>query len=93
MLGAKPAGDPIPVSEVRTVSNKQPLVVRGEVVTKCPTAGCWFDLRDGGETIRVSSKNAGWVINDVPLHTKVTVAGRRDGSADEPSIEASGLAY
>jgi hypothetical protein len=64
-------------------------VVAGEVVEKCPVAGCWFDLRDESGTIRVDTKNAGFVVLDVPLHTRMTVAGRVRTKGEEPQLEAS----
>jgi uncharacterized protein YdeI (BOF family) len=69
------------------------VVVSGEMVEKCPVAGCWFQLRDSSGTIKVDTKNAGFVVLDVPLHSMVTVAGRVKRTEDETQIEASGVRY
>ena len=92
-LGSPPSGDPAPVSAARTARDGSPLVLAGEMVEKCPAAGCWFDMRDGSGTIRVDTKNAGFVVLDVPLHARVTVAGRIKTSGGEPTLEAAGIRY
>ena len=92
-LGAPPSGEPAPVSAARAAREGTSLVVAGEMVEKCPVAGCWFDLRDGSGAIRVDTKSAGFVVLDVPLRARVTVAGRVKASGEEPQIEAAGLRY
>src|SRR5262250_1931495 len=54
----------------------KPVVVRGEMIEKCPVAGCWFMLRDKTGVVRVDTKSAGFVVTDVPLHTTLTVSGQ-----------------
>ena len=60
---------------------------------KCPVAGCWFMLQDKTGTIKVDTKNAGFVVVDVPLNTALTVAGRVVTNGNERLIEASGVRY
>jgi len=93
VLGATPAGAPSPISTVHKAPAGKPVVIAGEIVEKCPVAGCWFSVRDGSGTVRVDTKNAGFVVLDVPLHTRVTVAGKMKRSGEEQQIEASGVRY
>ncbi|HLV82090.1 MAG TPA: hypothetical protein VKT32_17500 [Chthonomonadaceae bacterium] len=76
--------------------NKAPatkrVVVRGEMIEKCPVAGCWFLLRDKTGVVRVDTKAAGFVVSDVPLHTTMTVAGKVTPGA-QPGIAATGIRY
>ena len=60
------------------------------MIEKCPTAGCWFMLRDQSGVVRVDTKAAGFVVSDIPLNTKVTVAGKVKSTA-ERQIAATGL--
>jgi len=60
---------------------------------KCPVAGCWFMLRDDTGTIKVDTKNAGFVVVDVPLNASMTVAGRVATNGTERFIDATGLRY
>src|SRR5687768_9638565 len=89
VLGVAPSGSPSAVSAARSARSGAALVVAGEMVEKCPVAGCWFDLRDESGTIRVDTKNAGFVVLDVPLHTRMTVGGRVKTKGEEPLLEAS----
>lgn len=86
-------GSAAPVAAVRTARDGSPVVVSGRMVEKCPVAGCWFDVRDGSGAIRVDTKNAGFVVLDVPLNAPITVAGRIRSSGGEPQIEAAGVRY
>ena len=70
----------------------KPVVVRGEMIEKCPVAGCWFMLRDKTGVVRVDTKAAGFVVSDVPLHTVMTVAGKVTPGT-QPGIAATGLRY
>lgn len=92
-LGSAPSANPSPISAARSARSGAALVVAGEMVEKCPVAGCWFDVRDGSGTIRVDTKHAGFVVLDVPLHARVTVAGRVTTAEGEPQIEAAGVRY
>ena len=88
-----PAAKPTAVSAARQAAKGTPLVLAGEMVEKCPAAGCWFDLKDESGIIRVDTKNAGFVVVDVPLHSRVTVAGQVRISGDERILDASGVRY
>lgn len=72
--------------------DKQKVTLTGEMVEKCPTAGCWFDLKDGTGTVRVDTKNAGFVMTEVPLHTKMTVSGTVS-KGNMLLVKASGVSY
>lgn len=63
------------------------------MVEKCPTAGCWFRLRDRTGTIKVDTKSAGFVVVNVPLQSQVTVAGKVVPDGDDVMIEATGVRY
>ncbi len=67
--------------------------VTGEMIEKCPVAGCWFVLRDDTGTLKVDTKAAGFVVLDVPLHTRVRVAGRLVEDGSQRVLEATGLRY
>ncbi len=56
-------------------------------------AGCWFVLNDNSGTIKVDTKNAGFVVVDVPLNTALTVAGRVVTNDTGRFIDAAGLRY
>ncbi|HMJ92351.1 MAG TPA: hypothetical protein VK530_21190, partial [Candidatus Acidoferrum sp.] len=60
---------------------------------KCPVAGCWFMLRDSSGTIKVDTKNAGFVVVEVPLQSIVTISGRVVTNGTERFIDATGLRY
>jgi uncharacterized protein YdeI (BOF family) len=62
-------------------------------VEKCPVAGCWFVLRDQTGTIRVDTKNGGFVVVDVPLKTTVVVAGQIATNGSERFLDATGVRY
>jgi uncharacterized protein YdeI (BOF family) len=91
-------GAALPVVAVSTVAQlakakpAQPLLVRGEMIEKCPVAGCWFMLRDKTGVVRVDTKAAGFVVSDVPLHTTITVAGKVTPGV-QASLAATGIRY
>ncbi len=68
------------------------VTLRGEMVEKCPVAGCWFKLRDQTGIVRVDTKAAGFVVSDVSLHTQMTVQGKVVPGG-ETQIAATGLRY
>jgi len=45
------------------------VVLHGRMTQKCPVAGCWFMLHDETGTIKVDTKNAGFVVVDIPLQS------------------------
>ena len=63
------------------------------MIEKCPVAGCWLRVQDRTGTIKVDTKSAGFVVVNVPLESKVTVAGKIVMEGDETVIEAEGLRY
>jgi hypothetical protein len=50
-------------------------------------------LQDSAGKIKVDTKNAAFVVVDVPLRTIVTVAGRKATNGNETFIEATGVRY
>jgi len=63
------------------------------MLEKCPVAGCWFRLQDRTGIIKVDTKLAGFVVVNVPLESKVTVAGKVAADGDQIVIEATGIRY
>jgi len=93
VLGVKPASDTAAtVKELAKAPAAQKVTVRGEMIEKCPVAGCWFILRDRSGTVRVDTKAAGFVVSDVPLHTTMIVGGRVVPGA-QPGLAATGVSY
>jgi uncharacterized protein YdeI (BOF family) len=91
--GVFPAGGSIVTTqEVSKATSARQVTLRGEMIEKCPVAGCWFKLRDGSGVVRVDTKAAGFVVSDVPLHTQITVRGKIVPGA-EAGIAASGIRY
>ena len=82
---------PASVKELNTRA-KQTVTIKGEMVEKCPVAGCWFVLKDKTGTVRVDTKSAGFVVTDVPLHTSLTVTGVVN-KGDQTTLKAMGVAY
>ena len=80
------------VHELAKAPAAKKVTVRGEMVEKCPVAGCWFMLRDKTGIVRVDTKAAGFVVSDVPLHTTMTVAGAVTPGT-QPGIAATGIRY
>jgi len=92
ILGRSP--DAQSLTEVRQLSAKagSAVTVQGEMVEKCPVAGCWFMLRDKTGIVRVDTKAAGFVVSEVPLHTQMTVSGTV-APGTEIGLKASGVRY
>jgi uncharacterized protein YdeI (BOF family) len=68
--------------------------LHGEMIDKCPTAGCWFVLKDKSGTIHVDTKSAGFVVTSVPTHTEITVTGVLQAEPGQPStLSATGVRY
>jgi len=63
------------------------------MIEKCPVAGCWFVVRDDSGKIKVDTKNAGFVVVDVPLQMPVLIAGRVATNGAERFIDATGVRY
>ncbi len=93
VLGKAPKGSPVTVLAVRAGDTSPLVTLSGVMVEKCPVAGCWFKVQDSTGTIMVDTKAAGFVVVNVPLESKVTVAGKIVSEGDEVVLEASGLRY
>ena len=75
-----------------TRPNGRQVVLRGEMIEKCPIAGCWFKLRDATGVIKVDTKAAGFVVSDIPLHSQLTVQGSLVSSTQD-EVAATGIRY
>src|SRR5579859_7687905 len=93
VLGKTPKGQPATVLAIRAGDTPPQVTVSGVMVEKCPEAGCWFKVQDASGTIKVDTKAGGFVVVNVPLESKVTVAGKIVTEGDEVLLEASGLRY
>jgi uncharacterized protein YdeI (BOF family) len=60
---------------------------------KCPSAACWFRLKDDTGSVKVDLKSAGFTVSDVAVGTTVTVAGTLQRTADGGVLDATGLRY
>ena len=92
-LGLAFEGTAVPIATARQTHTDAQVVLRGTMTEKCPVAGCWFILRDGSGTIKVDTKNAGFVVVDVPLNTSLAVVGRMLTNGTGRVIEATGVRY
>jgi uncharacterized protein YdeI (BOF family) len=93
VLGIKPASEVTSTVQALTkVPAAKQVTLRGEMVEKCPVAGCWFILRDKSGTVRVDTKAAGFVVSDVPLHVTMTVTGNVVPGT-QPGLAATGVRY
>jgi uncharacterized protein YdeI (BOF family) len=93
ILGLAPVGQAQTILGVKSGDTRLQVTISGEIIEKCPVAGCWFRLRDNTGVIKVDTKSAGFVVVKVPLKTHVTVAGRIGADGEEKIIEATGLRY
>jgi len=93
VLGKAPKGEPQTILAVRDGITPPNVTLRGAMIEKCPTAGCWFILADRTGGLKVDTKNAGFVVVKVPLQTEVTVSGKIVHEGSEPVLEATGLRY
>jgi uncharacterized protein YdeI (BOF family) len=93
-MGVKPAASVsvVSVNELAKTPKTKPVSIKGEMIEKCPVAGCWFVLKDNTGTVRVDTKAAGFVVTDVPLHTTMTVSGTVTPGS-QPGLAATGLRY
>ena len=92
-LGPPFEGVAVPISEISQTSLTAQLIVSGTMIEKCPVAGCWFVVRDRTGTIRVDTKNAGFVVVDLPLKTTLTVSGRVATNGSERLLDATSVRY
>lgn len=92
-LGAAVEGAAVLIAETQHTQPDSRVVVQGTMTKKCPVAGCWFILQDKSGSIKVDTKDAGFVVVDVPLNTVMAVAGRLSTNGSERLIEATGARY
>lgn len=94
LLGNDP-GTAAPLSVHGALSQKanSSVVVRGTLIEKCPTAGCWFRLKDDTGVVRVDLKETGFTVTDVPLGTTITVLGKVQRETGDTQLNALGLRY
>jgi uncharacterized protein YdeI (BOF family) len=93
ILGKAPTGDTRNILAIRAGDTPSQVTMAGVMCEKCPAAGCWFRLRDRTGTIKVDTKSAGFVVVNVPLQSKLTVAGKIRTEGDEVIVEATGIRY
>jgi len=92
VLGTAPSAQPTTQVSLLSARSGSVVTIQGEMVEKCPVAGCWFMLRDRTGSVRVDTKQAGFVVSEVPLHTVMTVRGTV-ASGSEGGLKASGVRY
>jgi uncharacterized protein YdeI (BOF family) len=90
-LGVAPTGAATNIAAALARPKGATVTVEGEIIEKCPVAGCWFVIRDATGTVRVDTKQAGFVVVDVPLHAHVTVSATVAANGEEPGLAAVGL--
>jgi uncharacterized protein YdeI (BOF family) len=93
VLGKAPGTEPRTILAVRAGDTPRQVTLSGVMIEKCPVAGCWFKLRDATGVIKVDTKSAGFVVVEVPLETKLTVAGNIVTEGNETLLEATGVRY
>jgi uncharacterized protein YdeI (BOF family) len=93
VLGKAPKGQTRTILSVRAGDTPPQVTVSGVMIEKCPVAGCWFRVSDATGTIKVDTKSAGFVVVDVPLQSRLTVAGKVVAEGSDVLLEATGLRY
>ena len=93
VLGKTPREKPSTILAINAGDAPANLSLEGSIIEKCPQAGCWFRLEDGTGVIKVDTKAAGFVVTEVPLNTKVKVAGKIQRIGEETQLQATGLSY
>ncbi|MBI5386995.1 MAG: hypothetical protein HZA90_20165 [Verrucomicrobia bacterium] len=93
VLGKEPQGEARTAALVQGGESPAKVTLTGELVEKCPTAGCWFRLKDDTGIIKVDTKAAGFVVVNVPLGARVTVGGKVAWDGEETIVQATGLRY
>ena len=93
-MGIQPASQTtVTVAQLAKSSKAQKVTLHGEMIEKCPVAGCWFVLRDKTGTVRVDTKAAGFVVSEIPVHTSMTVSGTVTTDSSQRGLAATGLSY
>lgn len=93
VLGKAPTGKTYHVISVKAGTTPLKVTISGVMIEKCPTAGCWFRLRDKSGVIKVDTKSAGFVVVNVPLDSKVTVSGKVVSAGDDVTLDATGIRF
>ena len=93
VLGKAPKGEPYTILAVKAGTTPSQVCLQGVMIEKCPTAGCWFRLRDNSGVIKVDTKSAGFVVVNIPVERAMTVAGKVVADGDEVVIQATGIRY
>jgi uncharacterized protein YdeI (BOF family) len=93
VLGKAPKGEVRTILSVRAGDSPPQVVIAGVMVEKCPVAGCWLRVQDRTGVIKIDTKSAGFAVVNVPLETKVTVAGKVVPDGNDMALEATGLRY
>jgi uncharacterized protein YdeI (BOF family) len=90
LLGSEQVGaKPSTIAALKTA--KAPVALTGTMTDKCPTAACWFHLKDATGVIKVDVKNAGFTVTDIPNGAVLQVSGRYNKETNE--VEAIGVRW
>ena len=93
VLGKTPKERPSTILAINAGDAPPRVTLEGVMIEKCPQAGCWFRVDDGTGVIKVDTKAAGFVVNTIPLNSKITVAGKLITEGSEQQLEATGMVY
>jgi len=63
------------LSHGKALTGKE-VTVKGAMTQKCPTAGCWFYVKDDTGEIRVDTAPSGFTISEIRLGKTITVYGK-----------------
>ena len=90
LLGVEPAAAPaLTIAMLKTTT--APFTLSGTMTDKCPTAACWFHLKDTTGAVKVDVKAAGFTVTDIPNGAPVRVFGSYNKETGE--VEATGLRW
>jgi uncharacterized protein YdeI (BOF family) len=93
-LGLSPSSAPLTQISTLAANSTEPVTLQGHMTEKCPVAGCWFRLKDQSGIIKVDTKEAGFVVTDVPVNVPLTVSGAtRREKGGELYLVATGIRY
>src|SRR5688500_747877 len=93
VLGKAPKEKTYSILAINAGDAPSKLSLEGAMIEKCPQAGCWFRIEDGTGVIKVDTKAAGFVVTDIPLNTRVKVAGKVQQVGPQAELQATGLSY
>lgn len=90
VLGAESAVAPIAlVSTLKTATG--PVTLAGTMIDKCPTAACWFHLKDASGIVKIDVALAGFTVSEIPDGAALRVFGSYN--KDTGAVEATGLRW